>query len=264
MRPIARRVVVGAGRPAPVEREGQHRQAEHRARSAKRPLELERSLLPQGHDPHPGPEPPHREAHHEEVVALAHLVEFAVAQRRLERVAVLEVQVEQQPRRQRGKQREQEREALLVPARVLDRAPDAEPGEEHREGEAQVGEHGVDAPHAPRPLPVEILEVVDDLRAERRQPRHQWRLVVLRAIERLRERDAPRLAVGDHRADRGGDVRARGRGLVDDGAEPRSDRQEEVDGEPDDGCYDAGEVEPPVQQRPWVDHQHEDPDRGGR
>ena len=97
--PVARRVVASARRPRPVEGHGEKREGEDRgcgrepAHARGRPGEA----APGGGEPHSGQEAPQVERGDEEVVPLAYLPHGPVRELGPERIAVPEVQVEDEP-----------------------------------------------------------------------------------------------------------------------------------------------------------------------
>jgi len=102
VRPIACGPVPRPARPAPVELERDDRQGEHRRgrEPGARGTDRLRHSRPYPGQPEPPQHSPEREAPDEEVVALAHLVARGVGHLRGEQVAILEVQVEDEPERE--------------------------------------------------------------------------------------------------------------------------------------------------------------------
>src|SRR5690606_26321440 len=113
-----------------------------------------------------GPHAPDREADDEEVVALADLT--ALARRGVDRIRITvpEVQVEDETHGKDGEERREVRPARAVPPVVRPRAEQPQPGEDHGEQRPHAAEERLESGHGAGPLPVEILEVVAELRRE--------------------------------------------------------------------------------------------------
>src|SRR5690606_28546845 len=151
--------------------DGRRRRVAARGECGLRPAEPFGERLPERGDPDPGPDAPDAEPDDEEVVPLTDL---APLHRDLlagaPGVPVLEVQVEGQPERERREEDGDVRPARAVLPVVRPRAEEPEEGEQEREEGARAAEERDRAGDRPGPLPVEVLQVVPDLRREERDP----------------------------------------------------------------------------------------------
>ena len=148
---------------------------------------------------------------------------------------------------------------------MLDRAVQSQRREQ--EGEWESGERkdglGPGPRSAPRPLPVEVLKVVRELRPEGRRPWYHRGLEVLLPRQGGREFGAAGLA-HRHDAREGAPETGTGRiGLIDDGAEGSPYRQKEVNGKTEEDGEGTDGVETPVEQHPGGDPEDEQDERRG-